>query len=65
MQKLVIKEEGESEREFSLGESCEPETCTRSCTRRSRAHFHLVECKGGKDCLEKIINKEGKIYARH
>ena len=42
--KILIKEEGEQEREFSLGESCEPETCTRSCARRSRAHYHLIEC---------------------
>lgn len=64
IKKLIIKEEGEDERQFSLGESCEPETCTRSCTRRSRAHFHLLECKGGALCAEKYLNK-GKKVARH
>lgn len=51
-----------SEREYKVGESSSPETCTLSCTRRGRAHFHLVSCGGGDTCLEKLLSKQ---KARH
>ena len=44
-----------------MGESCEPETCSISCARRSRAHFHLIECYGGKYCAALKL----KNAARH
>ncbi|KAM3136527.1 hypothetical protein pb186bvf_011330 [Paramecium bursaria] len=58
--KLQIKEAGQK-REYLVGESCEPETCSISCARRSRAHFHLIECYGGKYCAALKL----KNAARH
>lgn len=51
-----------TEREYKVGESSSPETCTLSCTRRGRAHFHLLRCQGDEKCLEKLHSKQ---KARH
>ncbi|CDW89621.1 UNKNOWN [Stylonychia lemnae] len=38
-------------REFRAGESCEPDTCYSSCSRRGRAHYHLKKCLGENQCM--------------
>jgi hypothetical protein len=42
-------------RKYKVGESAQPENCTESCKRRSRSHFHLIECPGGSVCWEKVL----------
>ena len=47
-----------------MGESCELKTYLISCYRRSRAHYHLLDCNGGKECAELLLNEFG-IVAKH
>ncbi|CAF0961738.1 unnamed protein product [Adineta steineri] len=52
-------EEG-SVRVYKVGESAKPENCTVSCKRRGRSHFHLIECLGNTECLEKKLGHKAK-----
>lgn len=45
---------------FESGESTSHDFCTSSCVRKSRAHFHFVQCLGGDKCLEKINSAKAK-----
>jgi len=47
-------------RKYKVGELAQPENCTVSCQRRSRSHFHLVECPGGSACWEKVLVNKAK-----
>ncbi|CAD8101167.1 unnamed protein product [Paramecium sonneborni] len=58
----VVSEDGKTVKNYVVGDVSSPETCRESCKRRGRGHFHLIECKGGQQCLEK---SEQKRYARH
>jgi len=57
--KIEIASEGKT-RVYGIGEFCQPENCTTSCTRKGRAHFHLKECPGGDKCEARI-----NPYVRH
>lgn len=35
-----------NKRAFTLGDSTTPETCSNSCKRKGRAHYHIKECSG-------------------
>lgn len=47
-------------RRYKIGESSQPENCSVSCKRRGRGHYHLVECRGGANCLEKKLGTNAK-----
>ncbi|CAF0961776.1 unnamed protein product [Adineta steineri] len=47
-------------RVYKVGESAKPENCTVSCKRRGRSHFHLIECLGNSECLEKKLGHKAK-----
>jgi hypothetical protein len=51
--KISIVEDGKK-REYKIGESCQPEDCTSSCSRKGRAHYHLKECSGKDTCAAKM-----------
>jgi len=56
---VEVASEGKT-RVYAIGEFCQPENCTTSCTRKGRAHYHLKECPGGDNCAAKI-----NPYVRH
>ncbi|CAK71087.1 unnamed protein product (macronuclear) [Paramecium tetraurelia] len=60
--KLIIQDQNNNvARQYQIGEQSTPETCDQSCRRRGKSHYHLIECKGESQCLEKQIG----IRARH
>ena len=46
-------------RTYKVGESCQPEVCTESCSRKGRAHYHLKPCPSlkGEPCPAEINPK--------
>ncbi|CAD8112808.1 unnamed protein product [Paramecium primaurelia] len=59
--KIEIKDSNVTLRQYQVGDKSTPETCDQSCKRNGRSHYHLVECKGGSECL----GKKSDIKARH
>ncbi|CAD8134089.1 unnamed protein product [Paramecium octaurelia] len=59
---LIIQDQDNNVvRQYQIGEQSTPETCDQSCKRRGKSHYHLIECKGESQCLEKQYG----IRAKH
>jgi hypothetical protein len=61
---LEIKDEvsGKVVLTLATGDSCTAIDCFSDCKKKKRAHFHLLPCKGGEQCGEKVL---GQHICRH
>ena len=57
--KVKVGEKGKQARVYNPGDQFTLENCSQQCTRKGRAHFHLIECKGGDDCGAKKFDDFG------
>lgn len=64
--KKIVVDGEKNKRTYKAGDSCEPETCSDSCQRKFRSHFHLVECPGEAQCPAKtnprVTHSKQKFY---
>ena len=49
---------------FNIDDVSPPTNCHDSCERKGRGHYHLIECRGGENCLERQWDKNGAKHSK-